>query len=128
MSKADNRAMQMLETFPDLPGTADKSLFFEDGLPDQCAEPSPSSGPGDLGLSSAEEHGMLGSVGVMMATVPEVVSDRSGAIGEIITRELPDSDLAGRICGSIKDLRDVHRVLNEAMANIVLDFWPDRAF
>ena len=50
-----------------------------------------------------------------MATVSEVLVDLSGTIGEKVRREFPDSDLVRRISGSIKDLRDVHGVPEEAM-------------
>ena len=51
--------------------------------------------------------------------MPEVLADLSGAIGDKVRRELPDSDLVRRIWNSIRDLRDVHGVPEEAMANIV---------
>ena len=63
-----------------------------------------------------------------MATVPEVLADLSGAIGNKVRRKLPDSDLVRRIWNSIRDLRHVHGVSKEAMANIVSESWRDRAF
>ena len=63
-----------------------------------------------------------------MATVQEVLADLPGAIGDKVRRELPDSDLAWRIWNSVRDLRDVHGVPEEAMTNIVPESWRDRAF
>ena len=64
----------------------------------------------------------------MVATVPEALAVLSGTIGENVRRGLPDSDLVRRIWKSIRDLRDVHGVSEEAMATIVPESWRDRAF
>ena len=40
----------------------------------------------------------------------EVLADLSGAIGNKVRRELPNTDLVRRIWNSIKDLRDMHGV------------------
>ena len=50
----------------------------------------------------------------------------SGAIGNKVWRELPDSDLVRCIWNSVRDLRDVHGVADVAMANIVPESWRDR--
>ena len=55
-------------------------------------------------------------------------ADLSGAIGNKVRRELPDSDLVRRIWNSVRDLRNVHEVSEETMANIVPESWRDRAF
>ena len=60
--------------------------------------------------------------------MPEVLADLSGAIGDKGRRELPDSDFVRCICNSIRDLRDVHGVSEEAMANIAPENWRARAF
>ena len=96
--------------------------------PHQQAQASLSTGAGGFGLSSAEARRMSASVGSLVATVPEVLADLSGVIGNKVRRELPDSDLVRRIWNSIRDLRDVHGVSEEAMANIVPESWRDRAF
>ena len=62
---------------------------------------------------------MSASIGSMVATVPEVLADLSGAIGEKVRRGLLDSDLVRRMWKSVRDFRDVHGVSEEAMANIV---------
>ena len=64
----------------------------------------------------------------MVATVPEALAVLSGTIGENVRRGLPDSDLVRRIWKSIRDLRDVHGVSEEAMETIVPESWRDRAF
>ena len=63
-----------------------------------------------------------------MATVPEVLADLSGPLGENIRRELPNSDLVRRIWSSVRDLRDIHGVSEEAMANVVPESWRNRSF
>ena len=134
--KADNSAMWMLENLLALPSTAEESSFFEGGcptsqltfLPHQQAQSSLSTGAEGFGLSSAEARRMSASVGSMVAMVPEVLADLSGTIGEKIRGGLPDSDLVRRIWKSIRYLRDVHGVLEEAMATIVPESWRDRVF
>ena len=93
----DNSAMWMLENLLDLPGTEKGSLFFEDGcptsqltlLPHQRAQASLFTGVGGFGLSSTEARRMSVSVGSMMATVPEVLANLSGNIGEKARRGFP---------------------------------------
>ena len=116
--KVDNSAMWMLENLLDLTRTAEESTFFEDVsltsqlmlLPHQRAQASLSTGAGGLGLSSSEARRMSASVGNMVATLPGVLADLSGIIGEKVRRELPDSDLVRCIWKSVRDLRDVHGV------------------
>ena len=71
---------------------------------------------------------MSASVGSLVVTVPEVLVDLSGAVGNKVRRKLPDSDLVWCIWNSVRDLRDVHGVSEQAMANIVPESWWDRAF
>ena len=60
--------------------------------------------------------------------MPEVLADLSGPLGEKVRRELPNSDLVRRIWSSVRDLRDIHGVSEEAMANVVPESWWNRAF
>ena len=116
---ADGNTLWMLEKSLDLPRAAEESSFFADGCPanmftlqpHQQAQASLSTGAGGFGLSSAEAQRMSASVGSLVATVPEVLGDLSGAIGNKVRRGLPDSDLVQRIWNSVRDLRDVHGVL-----------------
>ena len=87
----------------------------------------PVHGSGRVGLSPTEARKMSASVGSLVATVPEVLADLSGAIADEVRRELSDSELVRRIWNSVRDLRDVHRVPEEAMANIEPKSWRDRA-
>ena len=134
--KADGNALWMLEKLLGLPGAAEELSFFADECPTnmltlqphQQAQASLSTGAGGFGLASIEARRMSASVGSFVATVPEVLADLSGAIGNKVRRELPDSDLVRRIWNSVRDLRDVHGVSEEVMANIVPESWRDRAF
>ena len=74
---------------------------------------------------STEDVGIRRS---MVATVPEFLADLSGSIGEKVRRRLPDLNLVHRIWRSVRDLRDVHGVSEEALTNIVPESWRDRAF
>ena len=91
--------------------------------PHQQAQASLSTGAGGFGLSSAEARRMSASVGSLVVTVPEVLADLSGAIGNKVRRELPDSDLVRRFY-----LEQRQRPAEEAMANIAPESWRDRAF
>ena len=71
---------------------------------------------------------MSASAGSLVATVPEVLTGLSGGIGDKVRRELPGSDLFRRTRNSVRDLRDVKRVSEEATANILPGSWRDRAF
>ena len=51
--------------------------------------------------------------------MPEVLADIWGSIGEKVRRGLPASSLVRRIWRSVRDLRDVQGVSEEAMVNIV---------
>ena len=62
---------------------------------------------------------MPASVGSLVATVLEVLAALSGAIDDRVRRELPDSDLVRRIWNSVRNLRDVHGVSEEAMVIVV---------
>ena len=134
--KADGNALWVLEKPLDPPGAAEESSFFADGCPTnmltlqpyQLAQASLSTGAGGFGLSSAEAQRMSVSVGSLVATVPEVLADLSSHTGDKVRRELPDSGLVRRIWNSVRDLRDVHGVSEEARANIVPESWRDRAF
>ena len=59
--------------------------------------------------------------------MPEVLADLSGPLGEKVRRELPNSDLVRRIWNSVRDLRDIHGVSEEAMANVVPESCRNRA-
>ena len=60
--------------------------------------------------------------------MPEVLADLSGPLGEKVRRELPNSDLVRRIWSSVRDRRGIHRVSEEAMAEVVPESWRNRAF
>ena len=68
---------------------------------------------------------MSAPVGSLVATVPEVLADLSGAVIGQVRRELPGSDLVRQIW---KSVRDVHGVSEEAMINIVPERQRDREF
>ena len=114
--KADGNVLWVLETRLNLPGAAEESSVFADGCPTnmltvqphQQAQASLATGTGGFGLSSAEARTMSASVGRLVAVVAEVLPDLSGAIGDKVRRELPDSDLVRRIWNSVRDLRDAH--------------------
>ena len=91
----------MLENLLELPGTVEESSFFEEGcmakrltlLPHQRAQASLITGAEGFGMSSAEARRMSASVGSLVATLPAVLADFSGSLGEKVRRNLPGSAL-----------------------------------
>lgn len=134
--RADNGALWMLENLLELPGTAEESTFFEEGcpadrltmLPHQRAQARLSTGAGGFGLSSAEARRMSASVGSLVATLPAVLADLTGILGEKVRNHLPGSDLVNGIWDSVRGLRDDLGVSEEAMSGVVPESWRDRAF
>ena len=51
--------------------------------------------------------------------MPEVLADLSGPLRDKFRKELPNSDLVRRIWSSVRDLRGIHGVSEEAMVNVV---------
>ena len=133
---ADGNTWWMMETLLNFSGAAEEPSFFADGCPTnmltlqpcQQAQASLSTGAGGFGLSPAKARRMSPSVGSLVAAVPEMLADLSGAIGDNVRRELPDSDSVRRIWNNVRDLRDVLGAPEESMANIVPEGWRDRAF
>ena len=66
-------------------------------LPHQCAQASLSTGAGEFGMSSAEARRMSASVESLVATLPAVLADLSGSLGEKVLKNLPGSELVTSI-------------------------------
>ena len=119
----------------DISGREEGTSFCENGCPAsqlvlqpyQQAQARLITVAGGFRLASGEARRMSASVGSLVATVPEVLAGLCGSIGDKVRRYLPDSDLVRRIRNSIRDLRDVLGVSEEAMANIMPESWRDRA-
>ena len=103
--RADYGAMWVLENRPKLAETAEESSFFGEGcmaegltlLPHQRAQASLSTGAGGVGMSSAEARRMSASVESLVATLPAVLADLSGSLGEKVLKNLPGSELVTSI-------------------------------
>ena len=66
-------------------------------VPHQRAHNSFSTGAGGFGMSSAEARRMSASVGSLVTTVPAVLADLSGSLGEKVRRNQLESELADSI-------------------------------
>ena len=66
-------------------------------LPHQRAQVRLSTGAGGFGMSSAEATRMSASEGSLVATLPAVLADFSGSLGEKVRRNLPDSELVASV-------------------------------
>ena len=76
-----------------------------------------STGAGGFGLSSAEARRMSASVGSLVATVPEVFADLSGAMGQSPEGDVLFRPRSVRLEQRHSDSRDVHGVSEEVMDN-----------
>ena len=101
--RTDNGAMWMRENLMELPGTAEESSLFEEGcvaerltlLPHQSAQAS------------------LSSVGSWVATLPAVLADLSGSLGEKVRKNRPGSELVASMWEGVRSLRDEGGVTEE---------------
>ena len=134
--RADSGAMWMLENPLELPGTAEESSFFKVGcmaerltlVPHPRAQASLSTGAGGFGMSPADAKMMSASVGSLVATLPAVMADLSGSLGEKIRRNLPGPELVTNIWAGVRGLRVAGGVTEEDMGEEVPRGWRDRAF
>ena len=114
-------------------GGSSKVVIFRGRMPHKSADPAapstgevePVHGTGGLGCRRPKPGGCQ-----LSAVRRKIGGDGAGgacwsvrryraSIGDKVRRELPDSDLVRRIWNSVRGLRDVHGVSEEAMANIV---------
>ena len=95
--------------------------------PPTCAGQLINGGTG-FGISSAEARRMSASVGSLVATLPAVLADLSGSLGENVRRNLPGSELVTSIWEGVRGLRDDGGVTEEEMGEVVPRGWRDRAF
>ena len=97
-------------------------------LPHQRAQASLITGAEGFGMSSAEAKMMSTSVGSLVATLPAVLADLSGSLGEKIRRSLPGPELVTSIWEGVRGLRVDGGVTEEDMGEVVPRGWRDRAF
>ena len=71
---------------------------------------------------------MSASVGSLVATLPAVLADLSGSLGENVRRNLPGSELVTSIWEGVRGLRDEGEVTEEEMGEAVPRGRKDRAF
>ena len=79
-------------------------------------------------MSSAEAKTMSASVGSFVATLPAVLADLSGILGEKVRRNPPDSELVTSTWERVRGLRDYGGFAEEEMGEAVSRGWRDRAF
>ena len=79
-------------------------------------------------MSLAEARRTSASVGSLVATLPAVLADLSGSLGEKVRRNLPGSELLTSIWEGVRGLRDDGGVIEEEMSDVVPRGWRDRAF
>ena len=70
-------------------------------------------------MSSAEAKTMSASVGSFVATLPAVLADLSGILGEKVRRNPPDSELVTSTWERVRGLRDYGGFAEEEMGEAV---------
>ena len=70
-------------------------------------------------MSSAEARRMSASVGSLVATLPAILVDLSGSLGEKVRRNLPCSELVTSIWEGVRGLRDDGGVIEDEMGEVV---------
>ena len=98
------------------------------GYPTNMRKPVYQRGPRGSKMSSAEARRMSASVGSLVATLPAVLADLSGSLGEKIRRSLPGPELVTSIWEGVRGLRVDGGVTEEDMCEVVPRGWRDRAF
>ena len=87
-------------------------------LPHPRAQACSSTGPGRFGMSSAEAIRMSTSVGNPVVTLPAILADLSGSLGEKVLRNLPESELVTSVWEGVRGLQNDDGVTEE-MAEVV---------
>ena len=58
-----------------------------------------------------------------MGTLPEVLADLTGPLGDKLRRGLPESSIIAQLGDSLREIRDTWGVSQEAMAGIAPESW-----
>ena len=70
-----------------------------------------------------EARGMSASIGSGVGTLPEILADLTGPLGNRVRRRLPESSIITQLGGILREIRDTRGVSKEAMAGIVPEPW-----
>ena len=76
-----------------------------------------------MGLPSTEARRMSASIESRVGTLPEILADLTGPLGDRVRRRLPESSIITQLGGSLREIRDTWGVSKEAMAGIVPESW-----
>ena len=114
-----------------IPGAVGAQPYFQEGCPDshltlkhhQQAQARLSTEAGRFGLPSTEARRMPVSIGSRVGTLPEVLADLTGPLGNKLRRGLPESSVIAQLEDSLLEIRDIWGVSQEAMAGIVPEPW-----
>ena len=62
-------------------------------------------------------------MGSRVGTLPEILADLTGPLGDRVRRRLPESSIITQLRGSLREIRDTWGVSKEAMAGIAPESW-----
>lgn len=76
---------------------------------------------GRLELPSMEVRRMSSSLGSTVGTLPEVLADLTGPLGDSLRRGIPKISVIFQLEGSLRGIRDMSGVSKEAIAGVVAE-------
>ena len=59
-----------------------------------------------MGLPSTEARRMSASIESRVGTLPEILADLTGPLGDRVRRRLPESSIITQLGGSLREIRD----------------------
>ena len=76
-----------------------------------------------MGLPWTVARRMSAFIGSRVETLPEVLADLTGPLGDRVRTGLPETSIIAQLGGSLREIRDTWRVSKEAMAGIIPESW-----
>ena len=112
--RAENGAQRAYENILELPRAAEAQSFFQEGCPGKQLTLNPhqqartrlSTGAGGLGLPSTVTRRMSASIGSRLGTLPEVLVDLMGPLGNRVTTGFPETSVIAQLGDSLREIRD----------------------
>ena len=112
--RADNGSQWAYENILELPRAAEAQSFLQEGCPGnqltlnprQQAQARLPTGAGGLGLSLTVARRMSTSIGSRVGTLPEVLADLTGLLGDRVRTGLPETIIIAQLRGNLREIRD----------------------
>ena len=124
--RADNGAQWAYENILELPRASEAQSFFQEGAPGtqltlnphQQAQARLSTGTGRLGLPLTAVRRMSAFIGSRVGTLPEVLADLTGPLGDRVRTGPPETSIIAQLGGSLREIRDTWGVSKLSLIHI----------